>query len=102
MNPDGEAVEVALGEALGHIRNATAALLGGEDPSVESLSLGAEALGLQDMLGDVWPAYIEDERTAAQSLAEAERLLSEVIDHLPLGVWAALKSLRQRVSDGHS
>lgn len=100
MSPDDD-VEDVVGEALGHIRNATAALLGADDPSGASLLLGAEALGVQDMLGDVWPACIEDERSAAESLAKAERLLEEVLDYVPLGVWAALRSLRQRVGDGH-
>ena len=34
------------------------------------------------------------------SLAEAERLLAGVIEQVPLGLWAALTSLRQQVSDG--
>jgi hypothetical protein len=100
MSPEDEDVGVALGEALGHIRNATVALLGVDDPTGESLLLAAQGLGLQDMLGDVWPAYIADERTAAESLAEAERMLAGVIDHVPIGVWAALRSLRQQVRDG--
>ncbi len=100
MRPNDRDIEVALGEALGHIRNATAALLGVDDPTGESVLLGAQGLGLQDMLGDVWPACIADECTAAESLAEAERLLAGVIDHVPLRVWATLRSLRQQVGDG--
>lgn len=42
--------------------------------------LGILALELQDMLGDVWPAFVDFERTAGESLALAERLLSNVID----------------------
>ena len=37
---------------------------------------------------------------ARPQLTEAERLLGGVIDQVPLGLWAALTSLRQQVSDG--
>ncbi|MCW5951372.1 MAG: hypothetical protein KIT69_03865 [Propionibacteriaceae bacterium] len=93
-------VEVAFSEALGHVRNATAALLGAEDQSNRSLLLGIAGLDLQSLFDGVWPVWIDDGRTAAESLAEAERLLAEVIDQVPLGLWAALTSLRQQVSDG--
>jgi hypothetical protein len=92
--------EQAFGEALGHVRNATATLLGAEDQSSRSLLLGIAGLDLQGLFGEVWPVWIEDDRTAAESLAEAEQLLAEVIDQVPLGLWAALVSLRQQVSDG--
>lgn len=90
----------AVSEALGHIRNATATLLGAEDQSNRSLLLGITGLDLQGLFGEVWPVWIEDDRTAEESLAEAERLLAEVIDQVPLGLWAALVLLRQQVSDG--
>lgn len=93
-------VEEVFGEALGHIRNATAELLGADDATGESLLLGIQGLELQEMLSDVWPAYIPDDRPAAELLGEAERLLGEVIDSVPLAVWAALRSLREQVSDG--
>lgn len=94
-------VDGALSEALGHVRNATAALLGAEDQSSQTLLLGITGLDLQGLFGDVWPAYIDDTRTAAQSLAEAERILEGVIDQVPLGLWAGVRSLREQVSDGH-
>ncbi|MCA0253340.1 MAG: hypothetical protein LCH76_13850 [Actinobacteria bacterium] len=95
-----EASAQVFSEALGHIRNATAVLLGDEDQSFETLLLGAAALDLQGLFGDLWPAHIDEERTAAGSLAEAERILDQVIDDVPLAIWAALRSLHQRVSDG--
>lgn len=102
IRENGHAADVddVLGEALGHIRNATSELLGADDPTGESLLLGIQGLELQEMLGDVWPAYIPDDRTAAESLGEAEQLLGEVIDSVPLAVWAALRSLRAQVGDG--
>ena len=93
-------VEYALSEALGHVRNATAALLGAQEQSSRSLLWGIAGLDLQSLFGDTWPVWIDDDRTAAESLAEAERLLAGVIDQVPLGVWAALTSLRRQVSDG--
>ena len=93
-------VDCALSEALGHVRNATAALLGAEDQSSHSLLLGIAGLDLQGLFGDVWPVWIDDDRTAGESLTEAERLLGGVIDQVPLGLWAALRSLREQVSDG--
>lgn len=93
--------EVAFSEALGHIRNATEELLGADDQSTESLLLGVAGLDLQAMFGEVWPAWIPNDRTAAESLAEAERILGEVIDQVPLGLWAALRSLREQVGNGH-
>lgn len=93
-------VEYAFSEALGHVRNATAALLGAEDQSRRSLLWGIAGLDLQGLFGDTWPVWINDDRTAADSLAEAERLLAGVIDRVPLGLWAALTSLRRQVSDG--
>lgn len=93
-------VEYALSEALGHVRNATAALLGAEDQSRRSLLWGIAGLDLQVLFGDIWPVWIDDDRTAAESLAEAERLLAGVVDQVPLGLWAALTSLRRQVSDG--
>jgi hypothetical protein len=92
--------EVAFSEALGHIRNATEELLGADDLSTGSLLLGVAGLDLQAMFGEVWPTWIPHERTAAESLFEAERILGEVIDQVPLGLWAALGSLRERVGDG--
>lgn len=93
-------VEDAFSEALGHLRNATAALLGAQDQDKESLLLGIAALEVQGLFGDVWPTYIADGRTVAESLAEAERILGEVIDHVPLALWAGLRSLRERAGDG--
>ncbi|WP_298131136.1 hypothetical protein [Micropruina sp.] len=92
--------EYAFSEALGHVRNATSALLGEEDQSSDSLLLGIAGLDLQGQFGDIWPVWIDDDRAAAESLAEAERLLGGVIDQVPLGLWAALTSLRRQVSDG--
>ena len=92
---------VAFSVALGHIRNATEELLGADDQSTEGLLLGVAGLDLQAMFGEVWPAWIPHDRTAAESLAEAERVLGEVIDQVPLGLWAALRSLRGQVGDGH-
>ena len=92
--------EYALSEALGHVRNATAALLGAEEQSSRSLLWGIAGLDLQGLFGDIWPVWIDDHRTAAESLTEAERLLAGVIDQVPLGLWAALTSLRRQVSDG--
>ena len=93
-------VERALGEALGHVRNATAALLGGEDQSEQSLLWGIAGLDLQGLFGEVWPAYIDDDLTAAESLTAAERALVRVLDEVPLAVWAGLRSLREQVDDG--
>lgn len=98
LPPDAEAV---LAQALGHLRNATASLLGADDPRTETLLLGIQGLELQGMLADVWPAYIDAKRSVAESLAEAERLLAEVIDHVPLAVWTGVQSLRRRIDDGH-
>lgn len=99
-HPEMGQVEWALAEALGHIRNATAALLGAEDQSCQTLLLGTAGLDVQSLFGDVWPAYIDDELTAAESLAAAEHVLGEVSDQVPLAIWAGLRSLRQRVGDG--
>ena len=57
-------------------------------------------LDLQGLFGEVWPVWIDDDRTALESLTEAERLLGGVLDQVPLGLWAALRSLREQVSDG--
>lgn len=103
MTKDGQDVpdvEYAFSEALGHIRNATEALLADETQATETLLLGCAALDLQTMFGDVWPVWIPDERTAAASLACAENVLGEVLDHVPLALWAALRSLRGQVGDG--
>lgn len=103
MTPGGEQmgeVEYAFSEALGHIRNATETLLGADDPSTESLLLGCNALDLQALFGEVWPVWIPNERTAAESLECAETVLGRVLDHVPLALWAALRSLRGQVSDG--
>jgi hypothetical protein len=94
-------VEDALAEALGHIRNATEELLGADDQTTASLLLGVAGLDLQAKFGEVWPAWVPHERSAAGSLAEAERILGKVIDQVPLGLWAALRSLLERVGDGH-
>ena len=66
LPPDAEAT---LGQALGHLRNATANLLGGDDRRSETLLLGVQGLELQDMLGDILPVYINDKRAVADSLA---------------------------------
>lgn len=60
-------VEYVFGEALGHVRNATAALLSAEDQSSDSLLLGIAGLDLQGQFGDIWPVWIDDDRTAAES-----------------------------------
>lgn len=99
-HPEMGQVEWALAEALGHIRNASAALLGAEDQSYPTLPLGIAGLDLQGLFGDVWPAYIDDELTATESLAAAEHVLGEVADQVPLAIWAGLRSLRQQVGDG--
>lgn len=52
------------------------------------------------MFGDVWPAWIPNGRTASDSLACAAASLVPVLDQVPLGLWAALQSLRWQVSDG--
>lgn len=103
MNSGDDLAEVkdAFSEALGHIRNATEELLCADDQSTESLLLGVAGLDLQAMFGEVWPAWIPNDRTAAESLAEAERILGEVIDQVPLALWAALRSLREQVGNGH-
>lgn len=93
-------VEDAFAEALGHIRNATERLLGDDDQGTNTLLLGLSCLDLQRMLVDVWPAWVPNERTAPESLACAEAALGEVIDHVPLAIWAALRSIRQQVGDG--
>lgn len=93
-------VEWALSEALGHIRNATAALLVNENQPEQSLLWGNAGLDLQGQFGDVWPAYIDDDLTAAESLAAAERALDPVVDDVPLAIWAGLRSLREQVGDG--
>jgi hypothetical protein len=94
-------VEDAFSEALGHIRNATERLLGDDEQSTNTLLLGLSCLDLQGMFGDVWPGRVPNERTPSESLACAEATLGEVLDHVPLAVWAALRSLRERVGDGH-
>lgn len=94
-------VEDAFAEALGHIRNATDRLLGDDDQSTSTLLLGLSCLDLQAMFGDVWPACVANEGTPSESLACAEATLGEVLDHVPLAVWAALRSLREQVGDGH-
>ncbi len=92
-------VDDAFSEALGHIRNATEALA--DEHTSESMLLGLSCVDLQHTLGDVWPAWIPNERTASESLACAASALAEVIDYVPLAVWAALESLRRQVDDGH-
>lgn len=94
-------VDAAFSRALGHVRHATQSLLAAEDQPTRSLLLGIAGLDLQALFGDVWPEYIDDDTTAAESLAEAERTLTTVIDHVPLALWAALRSLREQVGDGH-
>ena len=94
-------VENAFSEALGHIRNATERLLGADDPTTDGLLGGLDCLELQGMFGDVWPAWVPNERTPSESLAFAEATLAEVLDQVPLAIWAALRSLRKQVGDGH-
>ncbi len=94
-------VEDAFAEALGHIRNATERLLGDDDQSTTTLLLGLSCLDLQGMFGDALPAWTANQRTPSESLACAEATLGEVLDHVPLAVWAALRSLREQVGDGH-
>lgn len=94
-------VENAFSEALGHIRNATERLLGADDPTTDGLLRGFDCLELQGMFGDVWPAWVPNERTPSESLACAEATLAEVVDGVPLAIWAALRSLREQVGDGH-
>lgn len=103
MTPEADPTEVeyAFSEALGHVRNATEELLGADDQSTSSLLLGLDALDLQARFGEVLPAWIRNERTASESLECAEFVLAEVIDHVPLALWAALRSLREQVGDGH-
>lgn len=94
-------VEDAFAEALGHIRNATENLFAEADPATDGLLLGLSCLDLQSMLVDVLPAWVPNERTAPESLACAEAALGEVIDNVPLAIWAALRSVRQQVGDGN-
>lgn len=94
-------VEDAFSEALGHIHNATERRLGADDPTTDSLLLGLNCLDLQGLFGDVWPVWVPNERTPSESLACAEATLAEVVDHVPLAIWAALRSLREQVGDGH-
>ena len=94
-------IEWALSVALGHIRNATAALLAADDQTSESLLCGIAGLDLQGLFADVWPAYINDDLTAAESLAAAEHVLDQVVDEVPLAIWAGLRSLREQVGDDH-
>lgn len=91
----------AFSVALGHLRNATVALLGAADQSSESLLWGIAGLELQGLFGDVWPACLDDDLTAAESLAAAEQVLGEVVDEVPLAIWVGLRSLREQVGDGH-
>lgn len=100
-NPETGDVESAFAEALGHIRNATERLFGADAPPTDGLLLGLSCLDLQSMFGDAWPIWVPDERTASESLACAEVALGGVIDHVPLGIWAALRSLREQVGDGN-
>lgn len=99
-NEQPASVRDALSLALGHIRNATAALLDADDQSTDTLLMGIASLELQSLFGDVWPMYVDNGLTAAESLAEAERVLGEVVDDVSLAVWAALRSLREQVSRG--
>ena len=94
-------VEQALGQALGHIRNATETLLGDSSRSAEPLLLGISCLDLQSMFGGIWPAWIPNELTASESLARAEAELVTILDDVPLVIWAALRSLSGQVVDGH-
>ena len=86
-------VEWALSDALGHVRNATVALLGSGDQSERSLLLGIAGLDLQGLFGQVWPAYIGDDLSASESLAAAQHVLALVVDDVPLAIWAGLRSL---------
>lgn len=99
-NEPAASVRDAFSLALGHVRNATVALLDADDQATGTLLAGIAGLELQSLFGDVWPAYVDDGRTVAESLAEAERILAEVVDDVPLAVWAALRSLREQVSRG--
>jgi hypothetical protein len=104
VNADGRAdglVEAALGRALGHVRNATERLLGGATETTERLLLGISCLDLQSMFGEVWPVWIPNQRSASESLAGAEEELAAILDEVPLAIWAALRSLREQVNDGH-
>lgn len=93
-------VDSAFSAALGHIRNATEALLA-EGQAGATLLSGLDCLELQGMFGDVWPDCIPNDRPAGESLACAQALLAEVSDHVPLALWVALRTLRHRVGDGH-
>ena len=104
MNADGretDHVEETLGQALGHIRNATETLLGDSSRTAEPLLLGISCLDLQSMFGEIWPASIPNALTASESLARAEAELATILDDVPLAIWAALRSLRGQVDDGH-
>lgn len=104
MNADGRGtsdVEQALGQALGHIRNATETLLGEDGTTTAPLLVGLSCLDLQGMFGEIWPAWIPNGLTASESLAYAEEQLATILDDVPLAIWAALRALRQQVGDGH-
>jgi len=94
-------IEEALGQALGHVRNATERLLGGATDNTERLLLGISCLDLQSMFGEVLPVWIPNERSASESLACAEEELAAILDEVPLAIWSALRSLREQVNDGH-
>ena len=90
----------AMSEAFGHVRSAAAELLKADDPSGDSLWMGAQALDLVEMFDelDVEPAVVGAGLSAAESLVFAAGLLEQERDRVPLAIWSQLRVLLDRVS----
>ena len=90
----------AMAIALGHVRNAVAALVEVDDPSGESLFLAAECLELEGLFSefDVVAEMVDPEVGAPESLDLAAEALSGARPAVPLVLWASLQALRARAT----
>ncbi|MBK8458817.1 MAG: hypothetical protein IPL43_00190 [Micropruina sp.] len=88
-----------LSRALGHVRNASAALLAGSDGADTALLLGLACLDLEDLFAEleVVPAFIAADLSPAGCIEEAMGLVEVEPDEVSVAIWAALLALRTRL-----
>lgn len=91
---------MAMGIALGHVRNAVAAFAEADDPSGESLFLAAECLEVEGLFSEfgVVAEIVDREANALASLDLAVEALAAVRSSVPLVLWAGVQALRARAA----
>lgn len=92
--------QVALGRALGHVRNAANAFWEADDPSGECLFLAADCLDVEGLISElgVVPVVVDVDWDPVASLAQASVELEAARAAVPLPVWAAVQALRARAA----